>query len=83
VTDAATILKQIKEIRRKGYGVSWGESVIGAACICAPVKNYFCPVALYVVGPEDRIKPKLDIYINALVNSAHRISEDIVGVFNG
>ncbi len=83
VVDPEAIMKQIKEIRRKGYCVSFGERTKGAGCISAPVKNYFCPVALYIVGPEDRLKPDLDTYIAALVKGAHRISEDIFGVFDG
>jgi DNA-binding IclR family transcriptional regulator len=83
VVDPDTMMKQIKEIRRQGYSVSFGERMKGAGCISAPVKNYFCPVALYIVGPEDRLRPHTETFIDALVKGAHRISEDIVGVFDG
>jgi len=83
VTDNAVILEQILEIRRKGYFVSYGERIKGAACVSVPVKNYFCPVSLYIVGPEDRIKPRLEKCIKELVSSASVISEDIAGAFNG
>ncbi len=83
ITNTATIFQQIKEIRQKGFCISHGERIKGALCIAVPIINYFCPIALYIIGPEDRLKPKLDISINALKNSARRISESIVGVFDG
>ena len=83
VVDPDEMMKQIKEIRRKGYCISFSERIKGAACISAPVKNYFRPLALYIVGPEDRLKPQINDYIDALVKGANRISEDIVGVFDG
>jgi IclR family transcriptional regulator, KDG regulon repressor len=83
ITNTATIFQQIREIRQKGFSVSHGERIQGVLCIAAPVKNYFCPAALYIIAPEDRLKPKLDISINALVNSARNISESIAGAFNG
>jgi len=81
VIDSDTIWKQIQEIRQKGYAVSCGERIKGAMCISAPVRNYCCPLALYIVGPEDRLKPNLDSYIKAIIGSADLISEDIRGVF--
>lgn len=83
VTDTAVMMEQIQEIRRKGYGISYGERIKGAICISAPVTNYFCPLALYMVGPDDRLKPQVKKMIAEVVNSAQQVSEEIAGVFNG
>jgi DNA-binding IclR family transcriptional regulator len=74
-------LEQILEIRKKGYAVSYGERNKGAICISAPVKNYFCPVALYIVGLEERLGPRVDMIVKELKASASWISEDILGAF--
>jgi len=77
----STTLDQILEIRKKGYAVSYGERNKGAVCISAPVKNYYCPVALYIVGLEERLGQRVDAIINDLKASASVISEDIIGAF--
>jgi IclR family transcriptional regulator, KDG regulon repressor len=83
VVDNDVLFEQIKEIRRKGYCISYGERIKGAIAISAVVKNYFCPVALYVVGPEERLKPQMDDMVKEIMGSAKRITEDIKGAFDG
>jgi IclR family transcriptional regulator, KDG regulon repressor len=79
--DNVSPLEKILEIRKKGYAVSHGERIQGAICISAPVKNYFCPVALYTVGLEERLGPRVEMIIKELKASASWISEDIIGAF--
>lgn len=83
VVDNSIMMEQIREIRRTGYSVSYGERIKGAICISTPVKNYFCPAALYIVGPDDRLKLKVDDLIKELMASAHLISAGIAGAFDG
>ncbi|MCJ7606159.1 MAG: IclR family transcriptional regulator, partial [Dehalococcoidales bacterium] len=83
VTDPSLIREQIEEIRRSGYSVSFGERIPGAACISAVVKHYYCPVALYIVGLESRMRPRLNEFIVALTSGAQRISDEIAGTFDG
>ena len=82
VVDNDVLLEQILEVRTKGYAVSCGERIKGAVCICAPIHNYYCPVALYIVGPEDRLKSKIDELVAELMSSANRITESIAGAFD-
>ena len=74
VIDKSLLLKQLKEIRARGYDVSHGERILGALCISAPVKNYFWPVALTLVGPDIRLISKQDAIIREVMASAERIS---------
>ena len=83
VVDNDVLLEQIKEIRRTGYSISYGERIKGAMCISAVVNNYFCPVALYIVGPRERVEPRLNNHVNELVASARLVSEGIAGAFDG
>jgi DNA-binding IclR family transcriptional regulator len=77
VTDKTVLLEQVEEIRRKGYCVTYGERINGAVCISAPVRNYLCPATLSVVGPEDRLKARVEEVVEELKASAGSISLDI------
>jgi len=77
VTDTRELIAQTGVIRERGYGISYGERIHGALCISTPIKNYFWPVALSVVGPETRLKPRVDATLKEMVASAGRISRSI------
>jgi IclR family transcriptional regulator, KDG regulon repressor len=77
ITDKEVLMKQIRGVRDQGYSVSIGERLIGAMSISIPVKNYIYPVALTILGPENRLKPKTEFYINELKKSAKQISSNI------
>jgi DNA-binding IclR family transcriptional regulator len=80
VKDKNSLLAQIKEIKRKGYGISYGERIVGAICIAAPIKNYSHPLALSVLGPENRLKPRIMDIKEELLLSVGRISKSIISV---
>jgi len=81
VTDKRELKKQIKQIGKQGYSISYGERISGALCISAPVRNYFWPVALSLIGPEVRLKPRLEETLEKVKSSAHRVSENIKEYF--
>ena len=68
---------QIGDIKRKGYGISYGERIAGAMCISTAVKSYSHPIALSILGPENRIKPRAKAITEELIGSARRISRSI------
>ncbi len=68
--------KEIDKIRKKGFGTSSGEMLPDSAGIAVPVKGYFCPVALCVIGPKFRFKP-LSI-LDGLKQSSTRISDRLL-----
>jgi DNA-binding IclR family transcriptional regulator len=72
------LLAQVREIRRKGYSVTVGERVFGATLIAAPVRGYQMPAALSVVGPDARMQPKLSGFVDKLLVSAGRISDNVI-----
>jgi DNA-binding IclR family transcriptional regulator len=77
VTDKEQLLNDIKRIRRSGYTISYGERIKGSLAIGAPISNYFLPVALGIIGPESRIKPRKKEYVEALLIAAVQISENL------
>jgi DNA-binding IclR family transcriptional regulator len=74
-------MAQLMEIRQQGYAVSCGERIAGVICLSTPVKNYTYPAALSIIGPSQRLEPKLADLAEALKASAKRISGNIDGIF--
>ena len=81
VTDKRKLKKQIEQIRKQGYSISYGERISGALCISAPVSDYFWPVALSLIGPESRLQPKIEETIEKVKTSAQRVSDNITEYF--
>jgi IclR family transcriptional regulator, KDG regulon repressor len=79
--DKDKLMDKIKLVRRQGYDISANEHTDGAMCIAATIKNYKLPATIYILGPENRLKPNTREYINALLESANRISQSIAEYF--
>ena len=77
MTDKKLIMEQSKKIRKQGYAISYGERIAGSLCVSAPIKNYFWPAALSVVGPETRLKTELNTIKQELITSTYRITGNI------
>jgi DNA-binding IclR family transcriptional regulator len=76
--DKKSLMAQLMDIKKKGYGVSYGERIVGAMCISAAVKNYSHPVALSILGPENRLKPRAKGILEEIMAGASRISKNII-----
>ena len=81
IRDKILLKKEIDKIRRKGFGTSSGETHPDAAGISVPVKGYFFPVVLCVMGPKVRFKP-IGI-LNLLREAADTISETLLQRMEG
>jgi IclR family KDG regulon transcriptional repressor len=81
VVDMELLMAQLKKIRQEGYAVSYGDRVAGAIAVSAPIKNYICPAALGIMGPENRLKAKIPALIDEIKVSADRISADIAEIY--
>jgi DNA-binding IclR family transcriptional regulator len=80
--DKDELTAQIKKIRQQGYAVSSNELTIGAMSIAAPIKKYVCPAALSILGPESRMQPRIAEFLNYLISSATRISNNVEDAIN-
>lgn len=79
ITDKRTLLKELKKVRKQGYATSFGERIPGSASISVPIKNYICPVALSVLGPDNRfsLNRMMDV-LKEMKKSASRISKKLI-----
>ena len=76
--DKSEFERQLEDIRRRGYAVTFEEREAGAAAVAAPIINRHNQVsaALSVSGPVDRFtEASLERFIDACVESANLISK--------
>lgn len=73
-----SVFKQIPAIRQQGFAESSGERQAGGMGISVPVKNYFCPLCISVMGPEDRITRKRETIIKLLKEASERLSKKLM-----
>lgn len=75
-SEASDLLKQLPAMRARGYAVTGGERVPGAAAIAAPVfvaGRIFGAVA--VTGPADRVRDLLEDHRPAVIKAAQLITD--------
>ncbi len=77
VRNKEELIAQMQRTRADGFNVCANEKVIGSMGIAVPIKNYQFPVALSVVGPEIRIRPKTRQLVDALRASAARVVRNL------
>jgi len=77
VKDKETLLTEVMKAREQGYAMSFGERTPGSASISVPVSNYICPVALSVLGPDNRFSSKMMTCLDDIKLSAARISNKL------
>ena len=80
ITNKESLLENLRSIREQGYATSNSEIIAGSASISVPIKNYICPVALSVMGPENRLGPKMINFVNTLQSGANKISQNLAKV---
>ncbi len=76
-TSMEELIQQVKTIRQQGYCITTDEVVMGAMCIAAPIHNYVLPASISIIGPTDRLKPKINQFLELLVTSTNRISRQL------
>jgi DNA-binding IclR family transcriptional regulator len=81
VTRKDQLIAQIKQIKDQGYAVSFGDRILEAMNISAPINNYVLPASINILGPATRIKPRMNEYIQALKASGLHIQENLKQTF--
>ena len=75
ITDKKVLLKELEKVRKQGYATSFGERLPEVASISVPIRGYGCPVALSVLGPDNRFSPEIMMdVLKEMKKSAARIS---------
>ena len=72
ITDHAVLMRELKEIRARGWAVDNEERTIGMRCIAAPVFNSFgeAVAGVSLSGPSVRVRPEKDAEFGALIARA-------------
>jgi IclR family transcriptional regulator, KDG regulon repressor len=76
-TNIEELIRQVKLIRQQGYCITTDEVVMGAMCIAAPIHNYVLPASISIIGPTDRLKPKIDDFLELLLSCTDHISRQL------
>jgi IclR family transcriptional regulator, acetate operon repressor len=79
ITNVRTLRKELKDVRERGYAMSFGERLDGAGSVAAPVLGHDGrPVAVIsICGPVDRIKGAVDKVAKPLAEATQRISRQL------
>jgi DNA-binding IclR family transcriptional regulator len=84
ITNKETFLKEVKKTRKQGYATSFSERVAGGASICVPITNYVCPVAMSVLGPDNRWTGETMMrFLDDIKAAAARISKRLAAATRG
>jgi IclR family KDG regulon transcriptional repressor len=81
VTDKEQLLAQLKQIKRQGYAISYGERIIGAINMTVPIRNYTMPASLSLLGPESRMRAKTAEFLRELIASGKQVERNIKQLF--
>lgn len=84
ITDKEILLKELEKVREQGYAISFGERIPGSASISVPIKNYVCPVALGVLGPDNRLSmEKMISILEEMKKCSMHISTKLIEINQG
>jgi len=76
--DKEALVNEVNKIEKEGYAITFGEVIQGNVGMAVPIKNYVCPAALCVFGPEDRFRKNIMNFEKELKVSAARISRKLL-----
>lgn len=80
ITDPTKLKVHLKEVRKKGYALSFEERSLGSASIAAPIFNYQgkAIASLSISGPITRFtRQKISLYVSLIQKAAYEISRAI------
>jgi IclR family KDG regulon transcriptional repressor len=79
ITDPATVMGEVREVRETGFAVDREEIEEGLMCIAAPVvdETDFTCAAISIAGPASRILARFDEKVTAVKSTAASLSRDL------
>jgi DNA-binding IclR family transcriptional regulator len=84
ITSRRRLLRELRTIRERGYGIDEEEHEVGVRCVAAPITNHTGEVvaAISIAGPADRLPRPLagSAMADALVATARAISAELGAV---
>lgn len=82
ITDRDELVEALREIRFRGYAISYGERHTGAGSIAAPVFGHNATVVavLSIAGPIDRFRSGVDRFTDLLLDAAQALTRVMGGL---
>ena len=78
LTSPASLLKELAQVRARGYALDSGEQEIGVQCIAVPVPDAPALTALSISGPEARLTPPvIERAVPLMQEVARRLSAEL------
>lgn len=79
ITDPRALRRELKETRARGWAENRHESELGMISVAAPIRDTTKQVvaSLSVAGPSDRMEPRLDNIVQAVVEAAATASRRV------
>lgn len=78
ITDKEVYKLEIAKVRERGYATSHDEVEVGVAAISVPVRNYSVPASITILGPKDRLAPRIMDFLDEVKRKASEVSEALL-----
>jgi DNA-binding IclR family transcriptional regulator len=82
VTDKQAYSEEIIKAKQRGYATSYDEVEVGVIGISVPVLNYTVPASMTILGPKDRLTPRIMDLVDEAKRKAGEISQQLLSRFN-
>lgn len=76
-TDKRIFMQEILKVKERGYAINDNETELGVVDLATPIEDYVVPASISVVGPHDRMVPRMMDYVAKLKAKAKKISRTI------
>lgn len=78
LTDPAALLRELAQVRSRGYALDNGEQEVGVQCIAVPVHDAPALTAISISGPEARLTPPvIDQAVPLMQEVARRLTAEL------
>lgn len=78
ITEPVQLLREIAEVRRRGFAVESGENEEGGGCVAVVISGFDVPAAVSVSAPDARLSPeRVQEVVAALRDVAARVADEL------
>lgn len=78
IIDKQLYKQEIAKVRERGYATSHDEVEMGVAALSVPVHNYSVPACITILGPRERLSPRIMDFLDETKRKAAEISEALL-----
>ena len=82
ITDKKVFRREIDKVREQGYATGINDIEMGMADVAVPIEGYIVPASLAIIGPDDRLAPRIEEFVDRLKAKAGKISQYLATSLN-